>query len=223
LARLKLFQRIKNISKQRGFVYFISIVVGIIFLLVVLHLSFPLKINVSYSTLVTDYKGKVVHAYLSKDDKWRMKTELNEISDQLKKAIIAKEDRYFYYHFGVNPFAIVRALGSNIFKNKRVSGASTITMQVARMLNRKERTYVAKVKEMLRAMQLEWTMSKEEILQLYLNLLPYGGNIEGVKSAAVLYLDKNPQQLSIAEIAALSIIPNKPTSLRPGNNNDLVE
>jgi penicillin-binding protein 1C len=222
LARLKLFQRIKNISKQRGFVYFISIVVGIIFLLVVLHLSFPLKINVSYSTLVTDYKGKVVHAYLSKDDKWRMKTELNEISDQLKKAIIAKEDRYFYYHFGVNPFAIVRALGSNIFKNKRVSGASTITMQVARMLNRKERTYVAKVKEMLRAMQLEWTMSKEEILQLYLNLLPYGGNIEGVKSAAVLYLDKNPQQLSIAEIAALSIIPNKPTSLRPGNNNDLI-
>lgn len=222
MTQLKIFHWFNLISKKRIFVYFISWLVLILFCLFILHKIFPLQYHLSYSTLVTDYKGKVVHAYLSNDDKWRMKTELDEISDNLKKAIINKEDRYFYYHFGVNPLAIARAMVSNISKNKRVSGASTITMQVARMLNRKERTYASKIKEMLRAMQLEWHLSKEEILQLYLNLLPYGGNIEGVKSAAVLYFDKNPEQLSVAEIAALSIIPNRPTSLRPGKDNLLI-
>ncbi|UCH15347.1 MAG: penicillin-binding protein 1C, partial [Bacteroidales bacterium] len=161
-------------------------------------------------------------AFLTSDDKWRMYTELDEITPQLKKAIIFKEDKYFRYHFGVNPVSVVRALVYNILKGKRTSGASTITMQVARLLVPKERTYWNKIKEMMKAIQLEWHLSKDEILQLYLNLVPYGSNIEGVKSASVIYYGKSPNHLSIAEITALSIIPNRPVSLRPGINNDYI-
>jgi len=186
-----------------------------------LNILFPFKVNVEYSKIVTSSNGTILHAYLTSDDKWRMKTELNEISPELKKAIIHKEDRFFKYHFGVNPIAITRALLKNTFKQKRTSGASTITMQVVRLLEPRPRTYRSKVIEMFRAMQLEMQFSKMEILQLYLNLVPYGSNIEGVKSASVLYFDKAPNHLSIAEITALSIIPNRPNTFKPGpKNND---
>jgi len=151
-----------------------------------------------------------------------MKTELNEISPLLRKTIIEKEDRYFYYHPGINPLAIGRALFRNMVRMKRTSGASTITMQVARLLEPKSRTWWNKCVEMFRAFQLEWKYTKSEILQMYLNLVPYGGNIEGVKSASILYFKKNPDHLSLAEITALSIIPNRPSSLVMGRNNDLI-
>ncbi len=185
----------------------------------VLNYLFPVPELTSYSTIVTDSKGDVIHAFLSVDEKWRMKTELKEISPLLRKTILYKEDRYFYFHPGVNPLAIVRAMTKNMFRLKRTSGASTITMQVARMLKPKQRTYFNKLIEMFRAFQLEWRFSKDEILQLYLNLVPYGGNIEGVKSCSVLYFGKNPDHLSLAEITALSVIPNRPSSLRLGSNN----
>jgi penicillin-binding protein 1C len=99
----------------------------------------------------------------------------------LRKTIIAKEDKYFYYHPGVNPIAVIRATFKNIFRMKRTSGASTITMQVARALEPRKRNIGSKMIEMFRAFQLEWKYSKDEILQMYLNLVPYGGNLEGVK------------------------------------------
>jgi len=190
--------------------------------LVVLNICYPLKVNISYAQILSDKNGAVLHAYLSADEKWRMKTELEEISATLKKAIIHKEDKYFYYHYGINPFALVRALANNIIQGKRTSGASTITMQVARLLKPKQRTYKNKLVEIFRAIQLEWTFSKNEILQLYLNLVPYGGNIEGVKAAALIYCNKAPNHLSLAEITTLSIIPNRPTSLQPGKNDTLL-
>jgi penicillin-binding protein 1C len=98
-----------------------------------------------------------------------------------------------------------------------------ITMQVARALEPKRRTYFNKAIEMFRAFQLELKYSKDEILQLYLNLVPYGGNIEGVKAASLLYFKKNPDHLSLAEITALSIIPNRPSSLVIGKNNDIIQ
>jgi penicillin-binding protein 1C len=183
---------------------------------------FPLPDKIAYSTIVTDSKGEVIHAYLTKDQQWRMKTELNEISPLLKKTIIEKEDKYFYYHPGVNAIAVARAFFKNIFRLKRTSGASTITMQVARALEPKNRTYTGKLIEIFRSFQLEWKYSKDEILQLYLNLVPYGGNIEGVKSASILYFKKNPDHLSLAEITALSIIPNRPSSLVIGKNNSQI-
>lgn len=191
-------------------------------LFLLLNWIFPVPDSIDYSTIITDNKGEVIHAYLTKDQQWRMKTELEEISPLLRKTIIEKEDRYFYYHPGVNGAAILRAMAKNIFRMKRTSGASTITMQVARALEPKRRTYFNKLREMFRACQLEWKYSKDEILQLYLNLVPYGGNLQGVKSASTLYFKKNPDHLSLAEITALSIIPNRPSSLVMGKNNDKI-
>lgn len=200
-------------------IYFILFIFGLFF---ILNFIFPLQINKSYSSIVTDKNGKVIHSFLSSDDKWRMFTELEEITPELQKTLIFKEDKYFYYHFGINPVAICRAFINNVVQGKRTSGASTISMQVARMLQPKKRTYGNKIIEMFRAFQLEWHFSKKEILQLYLNLVPYGGNIEGVKSASILYFDKAPNHLSLAEITALTIIPNRPNSLRMGKKNDLI-
>lgn len=195
---------------------------GCFLLFLLLNWIFPVPDQVEYSTIITDQSGEVVHAFLTKDEKWRMKTTLEEISPLLRKTIVEKEDRYFYYHPGVNALAIGRAMVKNIFRMKRTSGASTITMQVARALEPKRRTYWNKLREMFRATQLEWKYSKDEILQLYLNLVPYGGNIEGVKSSSTLYFRKNPDHLSLAEITALSIIPNRPSTLVIGRNNDKI-
>ncbi len=200
-------------------VYFILTTVILFF---ILNLIFPLKVNVEYSQIVTAEDGTVLSAYLNSEDKWRLYTELDEITPELSKAIIHKEDKYFYSHFGVNPIAIGRALINNITKGRRTSGASTITMQVARLLHPADRTYANKLIEIFRAFQLELKYSKREILQLYLNLVPYGSNIEGVKSATLMYLGKMPNQLSLAEITALSIVPNRPISLALGKNNFLI-
>ncbi len=184
---------------------------------------FPLNPTRQYSQIVTDSEGNLLHAFLSPDQKWRMRTELSEISPDLRKAFLAKEDQYFDYHFGVNPFAIGRALIDNTLANRKTSGASTITMQVVRLLEPKERSYRNKMIEMFRALQLEWHFSKNEILQFYLNLVPYGGNIEGVKAASLLYFGKMPDQLSLSQITALTIVPNRPTSLALGKNQLLLE
>src|SRR4026207_33164 len=196
--------------------------IGLFFLFILLSLIFPLKNNVEYSTIIADKNGEVINAYLTKDQKWRMKTELNEISPLLRKTIIAKEDKYFYYHPGVNPFAVIRATFKNIFRMKRTSGASTITMQVARALEPRKRNIGSKLIEMFRAYQLEWKYSKDEILQLYLNLVPYGGNLEGVKAASLIYFGQTPDYLSLAQIVTLSIIPNRPSSLVVGRDNGLI-
>lgn len=198
------------------------IVAYTLLLFIALDLISPFKVQPNYSTLITDSEGKILHAFLNNQDKWRMKTELSEITPTLEKAIIYKEDRWFRWHFGVNPFAVIRAGVRNIFTGRRTSGASTITMQVVRLLNPKNRTYFNKIIEILRAFQLEVHYSKDEILQLYLNLVPYGSNIEGIKSASILYFQKSPDVLSLAEVMALAIIPNRPSSLRLGINNDFI-
>jgi penicillin-binding protein 1C len=196
--------------------------ISFILLFTVLCLLFPLPDRIEYSTVLLDDQGEVIHAFLTRDQQWRMKTSLAEISPLLKKTILAKEDKYFFYHPGINPFAIGKSLFDNVLHGKIRSGASTITMQVARALEPAPRTYRSKLREMFRALQLELKYSKEEILQLYLNLVPYGGNIQGVKAAALFYFKKNPDHLSLAEITALAIIPNRPSSLVIGRNNDRI-
>jgi penicillin-binding protein 1C len=181
------------------------------------HKLFPLPKPPKYSPVMLAADSSVLDAALSPDDKWRLKTPLHEITPDLRRVIIHKEDRFFYYHFGVNPVAIAKALLRNTIRGRKISGASTITMQVARLLQPKSRTYGNKLVEILRAFQLEWQYSKDEILQLYLNLVSYGGNIEGVKSASVLYFGSQPNRLSLAQIVTLAIVPNRPTSLRLGN------
>jgi penicillin-binding protein 1C len=219
-------KRFKMHITRRGILRFFKrlgiVFVGLIVLFFLLNWIFPLRVKIEYSTIITDNKGEVINSFLTKDQKWRMKTELGEISPLLQKTIIAKEDRHFYSHPGVNPFAVIRATFSNLFNMRRMSGASTITMQVAKMLEPGKRNMWSKMREMFRALQLELKYSKKEILQLYLNLVPYGGNIEGVKTASLLYFKKNPDHLSLAEITALSIIPNKPGMMIPGRNNDFI-
>ncbi|GAB2790420.1 penicillin-binding protein 1C [Hymenobacter luteus] len=187
-----------------------------------LDLLFPLPPTPRYSPIVLAADGSVLHAYLNPTQKWRMKTELREITPVLRKAILEKEDRWFRWHFGVNPVALVQAAARNLFGTGRTTGASTITMQVARLLEPKERTFGNKLLEMLRATQLELHYSKDEILQLYLNLVPYGGNMEGVKSAALLYFQQTPDYLSLAQTVTLAIIPNRPRGLVLGKNNAAV-
>jgi penicillin-binding protein 1C len=206
-------------SLARKLIISISILV---LLFVLLNLIFPLPDQVEYSVIITDDRGEVIHAFLTKDQQWRMKTDLSEISPLLKKTIIEKEDKYFYRHPGFNLLSIARAAFSNLIHMKRTSGASTITMQVARALEPRKRNLFSKSVEVFRAVQLEMKYSKDEILQLYLNLVPYGGNIQGVKAASLLYFNKNPDHLSLAEITALSIIPNRPSSLVLGKNNDKI-
>ncbi|GAA4325066.1 penicillin-binding protein 1C [Flaviaesturariibacter amylovorans] len=188
-------------------------------LFLLLNWCFPLRDRIDYTTVIRDRNGGVLHAYLTPDQKWRMRTELSEISPLLRRTLIAKEDKYFYSHPGVNVFAVLRAAANNLTKGRRTSGASTITMQVARALERRPRHFGSKIIESFRALQLEWKYSKDEILQLYVNVVPYGGNIEGVKAAALLYFQKAPDHLSLAEITALSIIPNRPSTLVPGRHN----
>lgn len=184
-----------------------------------LNLIFPLNAEVEYAPVVMAKDGTPLYNWITKDEQWRMQASLDEITPELKKAIVFKEDKRFYYHPGIDLLSMSRAVASNIFHLKRTSGASTITMQVARMLERKPRTYWRKCVEMFRALQLELYYSKDEILQLYLNLVPYGSNIQGVKAASILYFEKSPDQLSLAEITALSIIPNRPNSMVMGKDN----
>jgi penicillin-binding protein 1C len=167
-----------------------------------------------FSTQVFDRDGDLLSAFLSADDKWRLRTSIDQLTPELIDALLAKEDRWFRFHPGVNVFAIFRALYANLTEGRRVSGASTITMQVARMLEPGARTYGVKVREMIRALQLELRYSKREILALYVSLLPMGGNLEGVASASWIYFNRPPDKLSLAQSVALAVLPNDPNGLR---------
>ncbi len=167
------------------------------------------------STLVFDRQGHLLNAYLSEDDMWRIQTPLSQISPYLQLSLLGFEDRWFYFHPGVNPLALVRALRQNIQSGHIVSGGSTITMQIARMMEPKQRNYGNKLYEILRAFQLELRYSKPQLLEIYFNMAPYGGNIEGVAAAAWLYFGKEPSQLSMSEAALLTAIPNSPNLYRP--------
>jgi len=196
---------------------------GIIIIFIVLNYCFPPQLPNSYSTVILDQDQKPLSRYLNADDKWRFKTERVEVSPFFEKAILEKEDKYFFLHPGVNPLAIIRAGLSNFKTQKRVSGASTITMQVVRMLNPQKRSYWNKTVEILKALQLELYLSKSEILGLYYSLIPYGSNIEGVKAASYIYLGKPPKNLNLAEALILSIIPNRPSLLNANNSDQELE
>ncbi len=184
-------------------------------LLCVLSLLFPLPPSRPYSLVVEDRQGRFIQAFLARDGAWRLKTSPEEIPARLKSILLEKEDRWFYYHPGVNPGALVRALIHNIATGRRQSGASTITMQLARMLEPKERTYVNKAVEVFRAFQLEWRYSKDELLEMYLSMIPLGGNVEGLKSAALIYYQTPLERLNIAQLIDLILIPNNPNMFRP--------
>lgn len=167
------------------------------------------------ATLVFDADGKLLRAFTSPDGSWRLRTTLDQISPVLQRFLIAYEDAAFYWHPGVNPLALVRAYQQNQAAGRIVSGGSTLTMQVARMMKPKARTWWHKLLEAGRALQLEQRYSKRRLLEIYFNIAPYGGNIEGAAAASWLYFGKEPAQLSFGEAALLAALPNSPTRLRP--------
>lgn len=170
------------------------------------------------STLVFARDGQLLHSFISQDDMWRIRTPLEQVSPQLQAALLGFEDRWFYLHPGVNPVSIGRALIQNARAGRIVSGGSTITMQIARMMEPKPRTVINKSVEMLRAFQLELRYSKRRLLEIYFNIAPYGGNIEGVAAASWLYFGKEPSGLSLGEAALLVALPNSPNMCRPDTN-----
>ncbi len=192
----------------------VASLLAFLFVVIALDLLFPLPHVKQFSKAIYAKDGTLLSAYLTKDDKWRMKTDFEEVSPDLIKAILEKEDKWFYWHPGFNPIAIARAMFQNIKSGRRISGASTITMQLARMINPSSRTYYNKSLEVLRAFQLELHYSKREILEMYLSMLPYGGNIEGVKSASYIYFNRPPNKLSLSQAILLAVIPNDPNLYR---------
>ena len=196
---------------------FIVVLPGLI--LLVANWVFPLpveKLHPPSSTVVLDRHGEWLRVFTASDDSWRIPARsLAEISPKLRTSVLTYEDRWFYHHFGINPFSIAQALVTNIKAGRVVRGGSTITMQVARMMEPKPRTIRNKIIEMFRALQIEAHYSKDEILTLYLNMAPYGGNIVGSSAASRLYFNKPQNRLSLGEAALLAAIPNSPTHLRP--------
>jgi len=164
-----------------------------------IYLSFPLPANIfpnDYSQIIKDENGEILRIFLNKNDQWCFPTDQNQIiPDKLKTAVIYYEDEYFRWHPGVNPVSVTRAAIQNVRSNRIVSGASTITMQTARISNPKSRSFYNKFKELFVAFAIELHYSKEDILKLYLNHAPYGGNIVGFQAACWRYFGKEGDRL----------------------------
>jgi penicillin-binding protein 1C len=167
---------------------------------------------------VLDAEGAPLRLFLPADEIWRLPVTLEELPPELPAALIAIEDGRFYRHVGVDPLAILRALWQNLDAGRVVSGASTLTMQLARLADPAPRTLSSKRTEALRALQLEHRLTKRELLELYFNLAPYGGNLEGVGAASLFYFGKEPALLSPGEIALLVALPRAPSLLDPTRN-----
>ncbi|NUQ80103.1 MAG: penicillin-binding protein 1C [Bacteroidetes bacterium] len=195
---------------------------GLFTLFLVFNAVFPLPPLSPYSPVVIDRTGAIQHVALSADEKWRIRTDWSKTNPDLIRTIIDKEDRWFWIHPGINPFSIIRALAGNLRDGYVSSGASTITMQLARLTEPRSRTLSSKLIECFRALQLEWTYSKTGILHAYLDRLPYGGNIEGAGTASWYYFQKPVETLSPAQFITLTIIPNRPRLYRPHESNKVL-
>ena len=167
------------------------------------------------SALVLARDGSILRGFLSADGKWRLRTTVADVDPLYLKMLIAAEDQRFALHPGVDPLAALRALGQLAWHRQIVSGASTLTMQAVRLLERRPRTWPAKFVEMAEAVALERRLGKDEVLSLYLTLAPFGGNLEGVRAASLAYFGKAPARLSPAEAALLVALPRSPERLRP--------
>ena len=167
------------------------------------------------SPLVLAADGRLLRGFMTKNDYWRLPLQQDEVDPLFIKMLLAYEDQRYYIHPGIDPLALLRALGQWLWHGEVVSGGSTLTMQTARLLHPHPRTLLGKLSEMLRALQLEWRFTKAEILNFYLMLAPYGGNLEGLRAASLAYFAKEPRHLTAAEAALLVVLPQAPEHLRP--------
>jgi penicillin-binding protein 1C len=183
----------------------------------------PLGEGLAFSTLVVDRDGKLLRAYTTPEGRWRLPATRESVDPRFLELLFAYEDRRFAAHHGVDPFALGRALSQFVTNGRIVSGASTLTMQVARLLEpRAERSLTAKLRQIVRAVEIERALSKDEILALYLSLAPYGGNLEGVRAASLAYFGKEPRRLTLGEAALLVALPQSPEHRRPDRAIEIV-
>ena len=176
----------------------------------------PLAQASGNSTTIVDRNGKLLRAYAMADGRWRLPVEAKSgVDPTYLKLLLAYEDRRFRSHRGVDPLALSRAAFQFLTRGHIVSGGSTITMQLARMMEpRRERSVYAKVRQMVRALEIERRMNKDQILDLYLAMAPFGGNLEGIRAASLAYFGKEPKRLSLAESALLVALPQSPETRR---------
>jgi penicillin-binding protein 1C len=176
----------------------------------------PLATAQDVSTVVIDRDGKLLRAFTTSEGRWRLPVTRADVDQRYLQLLFAFEDKRFETHAGIDYLAIARAGWQFVRNGQIISGGSTLTMQVARLLDRKhERTASGKFRQMLRAIQLERRMSKTEILNLYLKLAPFGGNVEGVRAASLAYFGKEPRRLSLGQSALLVALPQSPEARRP--------
>ncbi len=176
----------------------------------------PELLHAPYSTRISDADGRTLRLSLAADEHYRLPVRIKSVPEHVKQAILQYEDQYFYQHPGVNPMSLLRGAYIRFFTKQRQLGGSTISMQLARMrygLN--TRTLTGKARQILLALQIERHHSKSEILEAYLTLAPYGGNVAGISAAARIYFDKDLTELNLAEALALSVIPQNPVKRHP--------
>ena len=193
-------------------------VLGVVAALAIADFAFPPDLsNIrNVSPEVVDHHGVLLRSFLSHGGYWRMKTSVGEVSPRYLAMLKAYEDKRFDEHFGVDPFAMARAALQYARAGRIVSGGSTLTMQVARLLEPpKHRSVLTKLVQMVHAVQLEERYSKDEILSFYLTLAPFGGNLEGVRAASLSYFGKPASQIDLAEAALLVALPQSPVKQRP--------
>lgn len=214
----KIFNKYKN-SKRKY-----KIGLPVMFILLVFYvLCLPSTLfDVPYSTVVFDRNGELLGARLSSDQQWRFPSS-DSIPEKYKTCLIHFEDKYFQYHWGVNPVSIVRAAWQNMSNKKIVSGASTITMQTIRLSRKEKRTFGEKFFEIILATRLEFSYSKDEILNLYASHAPMGANVVGVSAASWRYFGHDASTLSWAEAATLAVLPNSPSMMHFGRNREKLE
>ena len=176
----------------------------------------PLGKDLEYSHVVLDREGRLLRAYATNQGRWRLPVAEKDVDPRFLKLLFVYEDKRFREHPGVDPLALGRSAVQFVSRGHIVSGGSTITMQVARLLEpRERRTLGAKLRQIVRALELERALGKHEILGLYLTLAPYGGNLEGVRAASLAYFGKETRKLSLAEAALLVALPQSPELRRP--------
>src|ERR1700737_5673359 len=181
----------------------------------------PVGEGLVFPTLVVDRRGNLLRPYTTPEGRWRIAATRGDVDPRFLDMLFAYEDKRFASHYGVDPLALGRALVQLIIHRRIISGGSTISMQVARLLEpRAERSFSAKLRQMVRAVEIERTLSKDEILALYLSLAPYGGNLEGVRAASLAYFGKEPRRLTLGEAALLVALPQSPERQRPDRSSD---
>lgn len=215
---------LKNINFKKVIIFFITLFILLFIYLIKVYITYdPKKLveEINYSKVVLDRKGEILSVFLNNEEEFHIKYD-GEVPKTLKTAVINYEDKKFYSHSGVDYPRILKSFFNNMTGRKKM-GASTISMQVVKLLEPKKRTYFNKLVEVVKAYKLESEFSKEEILKIYLNNVPYGSNIVGYSGAIKMYFNKEVKDLSYAEATLLAVLPNSPGILNLKKNNDKLE